>query len=54
VSIDVLPATAPIDSTFAYVGTTDRFEAAGFRRVAETGARSAGLPRFVMRLDITG
>ena len=54
VSIDVLPATAPIDSTFAYVGTTDRFEAAGFRRVAETGARSAGLPRFVMRLDLTG
>jgi hypothetical protein len=31
-----------------------RFQAAGFRRIAETGARSAGLPRVVMRLDLTG
>lgn len=42
-----------IDSTFAYVGTTSMFQAAGFRRIAQTCARSAGLPRIVMRLDLT-
>jgi GNAT superfamily N-acetyltransferase len=44
---------ARIDSTFAYVGTTCMFQAAGFRRVAQTSARSAGLPRVVMRHDLT-
>jgi hypothetical protein len=33
-----------IDSTFAYVGTTGMFEAAGFWRIVRIGARSAGLP----------
>ena len=47
-------AGARIDSTSAYVGTASMFEAAGFRRVAQTGARSAGLLRIVMRLDLTG
>jgi len=47
-------AGARIDSTFAYVGTAGMFEAAGFRRVAGTSARSAGLPRIVMRLDLSG
>ena len=28
-------------------------EQAGFRRVAETAARSAGLPRWLMRLELT-
>lgn len=46
-------AGARIDTTFAYVGTTALFEPAGFRRIAETSARSAGLPRFVMRHDLT-
>lgn len=41
-----------IDPTSAYVGTTGMFSAAGFRRIARTGARSAGLPRVVMRLDL--
>ena len=46
------PAGGRIDTSFAYVGTTSMFEAAGFRRVVETGARSAGLPRWLMRLDL--
>jgi hypothetical protein len=37
---------------FAYVGTVPMFERAGFRRVVETDARSAGLPRWLMRLDL--
>jgi hypothetical protein len=45
-------ADVRIDPTFAYVGTTEMFQAAGFRRVAETRARSAGLPRVVMRPDL--
>jgi len=28
------------------------FERAGFRRVLETAARSAGLPRWLMRLEL--
>jgi GNAT superfamily N-acetyltransferase len=31
-----------IDSTFGYIGTARMFQAAGFRRIAQTGARSAG------------
>jgi GNAT superfamily N-acetyltransferase len=41
-----------IDVTFAYVGTTSMFEAAGFHRVVETAAHSAHLNRWVMRLDL--
>ena len=41
-----------IDVSFAYVGTAPMFEKAGFRRVVETSARSAGLPRQLMRLDL--
>jgi len=44
---------ARIDSTFAYVGTTSMFEASGFRRITQTTARSAGLPRVVMRHGLT-
>jgi ribosomal protein S18 acetylase RimI-like enzyme len=43
---------ARIHGTAAYVGTTGMFEAAGFRRVLETDARSARLPRWLMRLDL--
>ena len=46
------PGGRRIDTTFAYVGTTPMFERAGFRRVTETAARSAGLPRWLMRLDL--
>jgi GNAT superfamily N-acetyltransferase len=41
-----------INVTLAYVGTVAMFEAAGFGRVIETGARSAGLPRWLMRLEL--
>ncbi len=33
-------------------GLTSTFEAAGFRGVLETAARSAGRPRWLMRLDL--
>ena len=45
------PGGKRIDVTFAYVGTLSMFEQAGFRRVVETAARSAGLPRWLMRLE---
>lgn len=41
-----------INGTFAYVGTTSLFEAAGFRKMMETSARSGGLPRWIVRLDL--
>jgi GNAT superfamily N-acetyltransferase len=43
-----------VSSSFGFVGFTSTFEAAGFRRVTETGAHSAGLPRWLMRLDLAG
>ncbi|HLY15097.1 MAG TPA: GNAT family N-acetyltransferase [Candidatus Limnocylindrales bacterium] len=41
-----------IDTGFAYVGIASMFDAAGFRRVRLTDAHSAGLPRWLVRLDI--
>jgi GNAT superfamily N-acetyltransferase len=41
-----------VDTAFAYVGLTSLFESAGFQRIRETDARSAGLPRWLMRLDL--
>ena len=41
-----------VDSGFGYVGLTTWFEAAGFTRVVETDARSAGRPRILMRLPL--
>jgi hypothetical protein len=41
-----------LDVGFSYVGFTSMFEAAGFRRIVETDARSAGRPRILMRLDL--
>ena len=46
------PGGKRIDVTFAYVGLLPMFEQAGFRRVIETSARSAGLPRWLMRLEL--
>jgi GNAT superfamily N-acetyltransferase len=43
---------ARIHGTAAYVGTIGMFEHAGFQRVLETDARSARLPRWLMRLDL--
>ena len=44
---------ARISSSAAHIGTTGLFEAAGFRRVQETQARSDKRPRWLMRLDLT-
>lgn len=46
------PAGARVSTAFLYVGTVRTFEAAGFRKVVETDARSARLPRWLMRLDL--
>jgi GNAT superfamily N-acetyltransferase len=46
------PAGRRIDTAFAYVGTISMFEQEGFQRVVETAARSAGLPRWLMRLEL--
>ena len=45
------PGERRIDTGFAYVGLTSMFDRAGFRRVLQTDARSAGLPRWLVRLD---
>lgn len=50
----VEPGSGRIDNTFAYVGTLAMFEQAGFRRVVETAARSAGRPRWLVRLELSG
>lgn len=46
------PAEERIDTAFAYVGTLAMFEQAGFQRVVLTAARSAGLPRWLVRLEL--
>jgi GNAT superfamily N-acetyltransferase len=48
----VNPGGKRLSTSFAYVGTVAMFERAGFERVAETAARSAGLPRWLMRLAL--
>ena len=44
------PEGGRVDVGFGYVGFTPMFEKAGFRRVVETSANSAGRPRILMRL----
>ena len=46
------PGAARVSTSFAFVGFTSTFEAAGFRRIVPTDAHSAGLPRWLMRLDL--
>ena len=41
-----------VSSTLLFVGTTSMFERAGFVRVVETSARSAGRTRWLMRRDL--
>ena len=45
------PAGSRVDVGFAFVGLAPMFDEAGFRRVLQTDARSAGLPRLLVRLD---
>lgn len=47
------PSGGRISTAFAYVGTVSMFEAEGFHRVLETAARSARLPRWLMRKDLS-
>ena len=46
------PAGTRVSTSFGFVGFTSMFDAAGFRRVLLTDARSAGLPRWLVRLDL--
>jgi len=46
------PGGQRINTASAYVGTVSMFEKAGFHRVIETSAQSAGLPRWLMRLEL--
>jgi GNAT superfamily N-acetyltransferase len=41
-----------VSGAFLYVGTTSMFERAGFVRLVETSAHSAGRSRWLMRLDL--
>ena len=43
------PLGKRLDVAFSYVGFTGMFESAGFERVTETAARSAGRPRVLVR-----
>ena len=43
-----------VDTVMAYVGTRGLFEAAGFTLASETTSVSGGIPRVVMRKDLSG
>jgi len=45
------PERRRVDVGFAFVGIASMFDAAGFRRVVQTTATSAGLARLLVRLD---
>ncbi len=47
------PAGGRVDAGFAFVGIASMFDAAGFRRVLVTEGHSAGLPRLLVRLDLS-
>jgi GNAT superfamily N-acetyltransferase len=46
------PGDRRVDAGFAFVGLASMFDAAGFHRVVQTSATSAGLPRILVRLDL--
>ena len=47
------PAGGRVDVGFAFVGLASMFDRAGFRRVLTTDAHSAGLPRLLVRLELS-
>jgi GNAT superfamily N-acetyltransferase len=47
------PGGRRANANFAFVGLASMFDQAGFRRVLTTDARSDGLPRLLVRLDLT-
>ena len=46
------PAGRRVDAGFAFVGIASMFDAAGFDRLLVTDAKSAGLPRHLVRLNL--
>jgi GNAT superfamily N-acetyltransferase len=46
------PAGRRVEVGAGYVGIASMFDAAGFRRVLVTDAKSGGLPRLLVRLDL--
>ncbi|HYY12630.1 MAG TPA: GNAT family N-acetyltransferase [Kineosporiaceae bacterium] len=54
-AVEAYPVDPPgrMDLTMAFVGTRTMFERAGFRVVGTTDAVADGLPRLVMRRDLT-
>jgi GNAT superfamily N-acetyltransferase len=47
------PASTRINTSSVYMGSVSMFEKEGFVRVLETSARSAGRPRWLMRLELS-
>ena len=47
------PEGGRVDASFGFVGVASMFDAAGFRRVLVTKGHSAGLPRLLVRLDLS-
>lgn len=47
------PAGTRVDGTLAYVGFMHVFEREGFRRIGQTAAIAAGLPRWIVRLELS-
>ncbi len=45
------PGDRRVDVSFGFVGIASMFDRVGFRRVVQTDAHSAGLPRILVRLD---
>ena len=54
-AVEAYPVDPPgrMDLTMAFVGTRAMFERAGYRVVGDTDAVAGGLPRLVMRRDLT-
>jgi GNAT superfamily N-acetyltransferase len=48
------PGGRRVDVAQGFVGIASMFDRAGFRRVMDTSAHSAGLTRILVRLDLTG
>lgn len=46
------PGEERLSAAAAYTGVRRTFEAAGFRKLADTGSKTGGHPRVVMRLDL--
>lgn len=47
------PGDKRVSTAFLYVGTVKTFEEAGFHKVTETDSKSAGLTRWLMRMELS-